>query len=60
MSLRKIKRQNSLECTCETLKLIPQRIHKKCNARCDFCSERSFIKTVRSKSFPVVSILSVN
>lgn len=58
MSLSKFKRQNSLECTCETLKMSPQGIHKKCNARCDFCSEKSFIKSIRSKSFPIVSVLN--
>lgn len=57
MSDKRFKRQNSLECTCESLKLNSQGLYKRWNSRCDFCSERSFIKSIKAKSIPRLSIL---
>lgn len=51
-----LQRKTSLECTCELIKLTPHGIHKKCSARCDFCSERRFITALRAQSAPAVSI----
>ena len=50
-----LQRTNSLECSCELIKLT---LHKKCSARCDYCSERRFITALRAQSAPSVSIFS--
>lgn len=51
-----LKRQNSLECTCEIFPLTPGKSHKKYGAKCDFCAEKQFLKAFRSKSLPPTSI----
>ncbi len=58
MSVQNLKRQNSLECTCELNKLSSISINKKCNYKCDFCSEHSFIKSLRNKSRRKLSLLT--
>ena len=52
-----IYRRSSLECTCESIKLTPKGIHKKCSARCDFCSEYLFSKALTKRSLPSISTM---
>ena len=51
-----IKRNNSLECTCDVIHLTPKGIHKIYGAKCDFCSEFNYVKSLAKKSFPKITI----
>ena len=52
-----VTRKNSLQCSCESINLS---LHKKCSAKCDFCSEKQFIKSLKVQSTPTLSIFDMD